>query len=63
MVSVRVRFRLSVRVIVRVRFGLRVRFSVTVMLRLRVRVRVSIKRICTNFMKCFCVKLTYVSLK
>ena len=56
-VSVKVRVRLSVRFSVRVRLRLRVRIRVCV----RVRVRVRKKRICMNFMKCFCVKHTFLS--
>ena len=46
----------SVRVMFNLRFRDGVRFSV------RDRVRVRKKRICMNFMKCFCVKRTCVSL-
>ena len=48
-----------------VRGRIRLTDSVRVRLRLRVRVRVRVrvtKKICMNFMKCFCVKRTLVSL-
>ena len=46
----------------KVRFRLRVRVRVSVRLRFRVRVRVK-KIMCMNFMKCFCVKYTCLSLQ
>ena len=52
-----------VRFRVRVSFRLRLRFKVRVIVRVRVRFMVRKKRICMNFMKCFCVKRTCVSLK
>ena len=51
-----------VSVSVRVMFNLRFRYSVRVSVKDRVRVRVRKKSICMNFMKCFCVKHTCVSL-
>ena len=51
-----------VSVSVRVMFNLRFRDSVRVSVKDRVRFRVRMKRICMNFMKCFCVKRTCVSL-
>ena len=48
---------------VRVRVMFRVRVRVSVRVSVRVRVRVRKKRIFMNFLKCFCVKRTCVSLK
>ena len=60
MLSFRVKVSVSFWVRVRVRVRARLRVRVTVRIRVRLGVRVSVmvrvrkKRICTNFMKCFC---------